>query len=169
MTITPDQAALAAAGYTQQAIRDALEQNGVLFPGGTITEDDKTLTVQTGAKLDVGRRDRGAAARAVDAGAAQAAPSTIGDVATVDAGAGPGHHISRVNGEPALTIAVTKLPAANTVDVSQGVRALLPDLEDCARRDAEFTVVFDQAPYIQQSIDIARQGGPARPRSSRCS
>ena len=39
------------AGYTQQAIRDALDQNGVLFPGGDITEDDQTLTVQTGSKV----------------------------------------------------------------------------------------------------------------------
>ncbi|MFT4030489.1 MAG: efflux RND transporter permease subunit, partial [Protaetiibacter sp.] len=38
VTITPDEAALAAKGYTQQAIRDALDQNGVLFPGGAITE-----------------------------------------------------------------------------------------------------------------------------------
>ena len=38
-------------GYTQQAIRDALDQNGVLFPGGDITEDDETLTVQTGSKV----------------------------------------------------------------------------------------------------------------------
>ena len=51
VTITPDQAALAAAGYTQQAIRDALDQNGVLFPGGEITEDGQTLTVQTGSKI----------------------------------------------------------------------------------------------------------------------
>src|SRR5690606_27104356 len=51
ITITPDQAALAAAGLSTQAIRDALEQNGTLFPGGDITQDGQTLTVQTGAKI----------------------------------------------------------------------------------------------------------------------
>ena len=60
--------------------------------------------------------------------------------------------ISRVDGEPAITIAVTKLPSANTVDVSKGVLAVLPDLEDDLD-GATFTVVFDQAPYIQQSIE----------------
>jgi multidrug efflux pump subunit AcrB len=51
VTITPDPAALAARGITQQAIRDALQQNGVLVPAGTITEDDSTFAVQTGAVL----------------------------------------------------------------------------------------------------------------------
>lgn len=152
VSITPDQAALAAAGFSQQAIRDALDQNGVLFPGGEITENDETLTVQTGAKL--GSVDDIAALPLVPTDAEQfgAETVTIGDVATVEQAEDPVTSISRVGGEPALTIAVTKLPAANTVEVSQGVLAALPDLED-AIDGAEFTVVFDQAPYIQKSIE----------------
>lgn len=158
VTITPDQAALAEAGFTQQAIRDALDQNGVLFPGGEITEGDETLTVQTGAKIS--SVDEIAALPLVPSTADQfvAGPKTIGDVSTVEEEADPVTTISRVNGEPALTIAVTKLPAANTVDVSRGVLAVLPDLED-SLDGAEFTVVFDQAPYIQESIDtLAKEG-----------
>ncbi len=66
--------------------------------------------------------------------------------------------ISRVDGKPAITIAVTKLPSANTVDVSKGVLAELPGLEKTLG-GATFTVVFDQAPYIQQSIEsLATEG-----------
>ena len=158
VTITPDQAALAEAGYSSQAIRDALDQNGVLFPGGEITENGETLTVQTGSKI--GSVDEIAALPLVPSDAAQFAsgPQTIGDVATVEQNQDPITTISRVNGEPALTIAVTKLPAANTVDVSRGVLAVLPELED-SLGGATFTVVFDQAPYIQESIDtLAKEG-----------
>lgn len=158
VTITPDPAELAASGYTQQAIRDALDQNGVLFPGGEITEGDETLTVQTGAKIT--SVDEIAALPLVPSTADQfaAGPKTIADIAAVAEEADPVTTVSRVNGEPALTIAVTKLPAANTVDVSRGVLAILPDLED-SLDGAEFTVVFDQAPYIQESIDtLAKEG-----------
>lgn len=158
VTITPDQAELAAAGYTQQAIRDALDQNGVLFPGGEITEDDETLTVQTGTKI--ASVDEIAALPLVPSTAEQfqAGTVTIGDVAAVEQVADPVTTISRVNGEPALTIAVTKLPSANTVDVSRGVLEILPQLEE-SLGGAEFTVVFDQAPYIQESIDtLAKEG-----------
>ncbi|WP_243076107.1 efflux RND transporter permease subunit [Microbacterium sp. SS28] len=159
VTITPDAAALAAAGYSQQAISDALEQNGVLFPGGTVTEGDQTLTVQTGAKLT--SADEIAALPLVPSTPAQAqsGPTTIADVATVAQEQDPVTSISRVNGEPALTVAVTKLPSANTVDVSKAVNAAIPAMQDALGEDVEITVVFDQAPYIQQSIDSLAQEG----------
>ena len=88
--------------------------------------------------------------------------ATIDDVASVELADNPVTSISRVNGEPALTISVTKLPAANTVEVSNAVTALLPDLEaslDTTNPGATFTVVFDQAPYIEQSIEsLATEG-----------
>ena len=153
ITITPDQAALAAAGFTQQAISDALEQNGVLFPGGEITEGDQSLTVQTGSKIT--SVDEIGALPLVPSSAEQrqAGPVTISDVATVAVDQDPVTSISRVNGESALTIAITKLPSANTVEVSQAVTDALPGLSDDLGGAAEFTVVFDQAPFIQQSIE----------------
>ncbi len=158
ITITPDQAALAAAGFSQQAIRDALDQNGILFPGGEITENDETLTVQTGAKITTVEDLAALPLVPTDATQFAAGTVTIADVATVAEDTDPVTSISRVDGEPALTIAVTKLPAANTVDVSRGVLAVLPDLEK-SLDGATFTVVFDQAPYIQQSIEaLALEG-----------
>ncbi|WP_298943811.1 efflux RND transporter permease subunit [uncultured Microbacterium sp.] len=159
VTITPDQAALAAAGFSQAAITDALDQNGVLFPGGTVTEGDQTLTVQTGTKIT--SIDEITALPLVPTSADQIAAGavTIGDVSTVELGQDPVTSISRVNGEPALTISITKLPSANTVDVSRSVTALLPQLQDSIGSDATFTVVFDQAPFIEQSIEALAQEG----------
>ncbi len=159
VTITPDQAKLAAAGYSQTAITDALDQNGVLFPGGGVTEGDQTLTVQTGTKLT--SVDEVAKLPLVPSNAEQIAAGarTIGDVATVALGQDPVTSISRVNGDPALTISITKLPAANTVDVSRAVTELLPKLQDAIGTGATFTVVFDQAPFIQQSIEALAQEG----------
>ncbi|MFK4729068.1 efflux RND transporter permease subunit [Agromyces mediolanus] len=160
VNITPDPAALAARGLTAQAIRDALSQNGVLIPAGTITEDDRTFAVQSGTRL--GSVDDLAALPLVGQPGAGGTPPTIGDVATVALAENPVTSISRVNGEPALTISVTKLPAANTVEVSNAVKALVPDLEsslDTTNPGATFTVVFDQAPYIEQSIEsLATEG-----------
>jgi HAE1 family hydrophobic/amphiphilic exporter-1 len=150
ITITPDVAKLAAAGESTQAISSALQQNGTLFPGGDITEDGQTLTVQTGAKIT--SVDEIAALPLVGADA------TIGDVATVVQESDPVTSISRVDGKDALSISITKLPAANTVEVSHGVIAALDDVKE-AFPDAKFTIVFDQAPFIVQSIDtLATEG-----------
>ncbi|WP_308466325.1 efflux RND transporter permease subunit [Rathayibacter soli] len=91
--------------------------------------------------------------------AAVPTPKTIGDVASVAETDDPTTTISRVNGKPALTIAVTKLPSANTVDVSKGVRAIESSLESKLGHDAKITVVFDQAPFIQQSISSLAEEG----------
>lgn len=157
ITITPDQAALAARGLSQQAIRDALDQNGVLFPGGEITEEGSTFTVQTGVKLT--SADDIAALPLLGAQGGQPGQiTTIDHVASVELTTDPVSSLSRVNGEDALSIAVTKLPAANTVEVSNGVLDVLPQLEDTFP-GAEFTVVFDQAPFITQSIEtLATEG-----------
>ncbi|MEO7005476.1 MAG: efflux RND transporter permease subunit [Terrimesophilobacter sp.] len=166
VSITPDAAKLAAAGLGPQAIRDALTANGALLPAGSITESDKTLSVQAGSRLgsvdDIAALPlvRAASPAGPLAGApGTTTPLTIADVASVAIADSPITGISRVNGEPALTIAVTKTPAGNTVAVSKDVRALLPDLQKALGHNTQLTVVFDQAPFIQQSIDsLATEG-----------
>ena len=66
---------------------------------------------------------------------------------------------SRVNGEPSLTISITKTPAGNTVEVSNAVRDALPGLAEALGDGAKFTVVFNQAPFIEQSIESLAQEG----------
>src|SRR5690606_21994150 len=116
ITITPDAASLAANGLSAQSIRDALKANGLLLAAGTVDEGDKTLTVQAGVKIG--------SAETLESlpllgGRPGVAPATIGDVAEVAIVNNPITGISRVNGEPSLTIAITKTPAGNTVDVSR--------------------------------------------------
>lgn len=153
VNITPDAAKLAAAGTQPSAIKTALEQNGVLLPAGEITEDGKTLSVQAGG--DLGGVDDIAALPIVGSDPLR----TIGDVATVALQDDPTTSISRVNGEDAVTISVTKTPDANTVAVSQAVRDLLPTMEKDLGSDVTLTLVFDQAPFIEQSIEaLATEG-----------
>ncbi|MEV8250167.1 efflux RND transporter permease subunit [Microbacterium sp. NPDC076768] len=150
VTITPDNAKLAAAGQSTQAITSALDQNGTLFPGGDITQDGETFTVQTGAKIT--------SVEEIAALPLVGTDLTIADVATVTQEADPVTSISRVDGNDALSISITKLPAANTVEVSNGVIAALDEIGK-AFPDAEFTIIFDQAPFIEQSIEtLATEG-----------
>ncbi|WP_307859694.1 efflux RND transporter permease subunit [Curtobacterium flaccumfaciens] len=230
VVITPNQDELAARGLTQTAISDALDDNGTLIPGGTITEDGSTLSVQTGeriASLDdiralpltsssssssssgssgsdgsgsgaagaagaagttspgdgtaagatgtgatgtgtgatgtgTGTTGTGATGDTATGGSTTAATptdTTLGDVAKVAITESPRTSISRVDGQQALTISITKTQEANTVDVSETVRDALPGIEDKIEGDPRFTVVFDQAPYIQQSIDSLAEEG----------
>ncbi|WP_193509363.1 efflux RND transporter permease subunit [Cryobacterium sp. BB736] len=153
VVIEPDAAALAAAGLSPQAIRDALDANGVLLPAGSITEGDSTLTVQAGARIQT--------AADLSSLPIVGAPTTltIADVSTVSVVDNPVTGISRVNGEPAVTIGVTKTPDGNTVAVSHAVNDQLDQLAADLGSGTTFTVVFDQAPYIEDSIEsLATEG-----------
>ncbi|MCS5723310.1 efflux RND transporter permease subunit [Herbiconiux sp. CPCC 203407] len=155
VTITPSNEGLAAVGLSPSAIGDAVEDNGLLIPAGTLTENGQSYAVQAGSKLGSVEDIQGLPLPAVNP---DGTVVTIGQVATVELVDDPVTSISRVNGEDALTISVTKVPAANTVEVSQAVRDLLPQLES-ALPGATFTIVFDQAPFIQQSIEaLATEG-----------
>jgi len=160
ITITPLPQNLQTAGVTQQAINDALEQNGNLFPGGEITQDGETLTVQTGVKL--ASVDDIRSLPLISDAEPQVDPSTgavtmpetyrIADVAQVEVEDDPTTSISRVDGQDAISISVTKLPDGNTVDVSEGVLAALDEAQE-QLPGVDFTVVFDQAPFIVDSIE----------------
>ena len=166
VTITPDLKDLAKNGFSSQDIRDALKDNGVLLAAGQITEDGQTLTVQSGQRLS--SADDIAALPLLGGRGPVTLPDgtvvepkrfTIGDLAEVAVVDDPVTGISRVDGEPALTISVTKTPDGNTVDVSRDVRDAIPDLEAAIGDGTRFTIVFDQAPYIQQSIEsLATEG-----------
>ncbi|CAN5250502.1 efflux RND transporter permease subunit [soil metagenome] len=168
VTITPDLDTLSTDGYTTQSIRDAIKNNGTLLASGSITENDSTLTVQSGTRL-ISADD--IAALPLTGGSAQPTVDletgtitqppvvTIGEIAEVAVVDNTITSVSRTNGEPSLTISITKTPDGNTVDVSKSVLAAIPDLEAAVGDNTKFTVVFNQAPYIQQSIESLAQEG----------
>ncbi|SDQ48872.1 efflux RND transporter permease subunit [Leucobacter chromiiresistens] len=176
ITIQPNLDALAERGLSPQTITDTLQQSGVLIAAGSITEGDRTLAVQAGTELQSAEE---IAALPIALSAEQlappqeqpeipgqfeieppepAAPATIGEVAEVRLEPGPEQSISRVDGAPALTIGVTKTSAANTVDVSHAVQDQLDELQD-QLGGAQLTVIFDQAPYVEQSIETLTTEG----------
>ena len=156
VTITPDAAKLTADGLSIQSIKTALTANGTLLASGSITENSKTLTVQSGSRIAT--TDEIAALPLLGARALTA--PTIADVATVAVVNDPTSGYSSVNGKPAVTLNITKSSGGNTVTVSQIVRDDIPTLEKQLGSNTRFTVVADQAPSITQSIDsLAFEGG----------
>ncbi|CAM4057046.1 efflux RND transporter permease subunit [Nocardiopsis rhodophaea] len=166
VTVTPDEDKLKDAGLSAGDLTNALKTSGLLTPGGNITEGDRTLTVTTGGKLESlkdvenlwlmpgagGAPAAAAAAPAAGASAAQAEPVQLKDVADVKLVADEATSITRTDGKPSLGVMITKTPEGNTVEISDAVKNKLDDLTPLLGDDADISVVWDQAPYINQSI-----------------
>ncbi|GCE11490.1 efflux RND transporter permease subunit [Tengunoibacter tsumagoiensis] len=77
----------------------------------------------------------------------------LGDVATVKEDLAPSSTITRTNGKESLGISITKTTDGNTVAISKDLHDKLSDIEQKLGHGAKFTVISDQAPQVQQSVD----------------
>ncbi|QZN84872.1 efflux RND transporter permease subunit [Cellulomonas sp. C5510] len=154
--VVPDPMALATAGIGLDALTSALQANGVVIPAGTVTDGQRSLNVVVGERLS---SVQGIAAIALPAADPSGAPVLLGDVATVEQAHVPATSYARTNGQVSVALAITKTPDGNTVSVSHDVRELIPGIEAALGEGAAVDVVFDQAPFIEKSIeDLSTEG-----------
>ncbi|WP_433356748.1 efflux RND transporter permease subunit [Microtetraspora malaysiensis] len=103
----------------------------------------------------------GAAAGGQLPGRVSAAPKPVklGDVADITVKDSDATTLTRTNGKPSLGVSITMKPNGNAVRISHDVRAALPELTRTVGDASELTVVFDQAPYVERSIeDLTTEG-----------
>ena len=129
-----------------------LEAHGAALPAGQADSADGPLSITVGSRLATLEDIRTLSVPTPDGAVA------VSDFADVSIETVPAQTISRVNGKPSLTLQVIPAQGANVVDISHGVNAELDRLAPIL--DAEFVTIFDQAPYIEQSIhDLSVEGG----------
>ncbi|MFI5559769.1 efflux RND transporter permease subunit [Amycolatopsis japonica] len=151
VTIALDYAKLAAAGVDPSSIATTLQTAGAAVPAGTLTEGDKTLTVQVGGgPTTVDTIKNLYLTPASRPGAQAAKPVKLGDVADVQAGFAPPTSITRTNGKPSLGLSITMVENGNAVAISEAVRDKLPELSK--KIGAEMSVVFDQGTPVKDAI-----------------
>ncbi|MBB4703625.1 HAE1 family hydrophobic/amphiphilic exporter-1 [Sphaerisporangium siamense] len=111
-----------------------------------------------------GRPGQGAAAGRAGAAVPAARPAApkpvrLGDVATIEERPADATTVTRTNGQPSLGLAITMAPDGNAVRVSHDVRDKLPALTRSLGDGTKITVIFDQAPYVERSIeDLTTEG-----------
>ncbi len=151
-----DEKAMAEAAVTQGDIRSALSDAGMVLPGGGVTDGAVELDVTVGNAFDT--VDEVAEMIVVPA-AADAAPVVLNEVATVERAAADAESVSRTDGRESITMLITPATNANFVELSEGVSAILDNTAESIGSNTEFTVVFDQAPFIEESISgLATEG-----------
>ncbi len=167
--ISLDPAKLAAAGVSIQQITGVLQANNLTLPSGQLPAGGLRIPISTIGRITsldqirglvVGVQQPQVAPGATPPPNAVPTPVTIGDVATVDQVAIATTGYARTNGQPSLTLTVTKTSSGNTVKVAQDVEAKLAEI--AARHPSEVTVktVQDLSTFIVESQDgLLREGG----------
>jgi len=156
IAVDVDVPAMVAAGLTPQAVLDVLDDFGLRIPAGTLTDGDESLTIETGTPITTVEE-----LTAIPLGTApDGSVVTLGTIAAVVDQEAAATSLSRLNGEPSLSIAITKTPDGNVVEVSESVQQAIADLgERLDAQGVDVAVTFDQAPFITESIEgLATEG-----------
>ncbi|MEU6527128.1 efflux RND transporter permease subunit [Streptomyces sp. NPDC046924] len=149
VTVTPDDAKLAKAGLTPQALAQALQAGGVTVPAGSFDEDGANRTVQVGGGYTSIQQIEDLR---VAGGPGEGKPVRLGSVADVEQREATATSLTRTNGSPSLAVVVTMDHDGSAVTISNAVADLLPDLREDLGSGAELTVVSDQGPAVSQAI-----------------
>ena len=153
VVIAPKPAEMAAAGLSVVDLTTVLRANGLSIPAGSLPEGDKSLTVSVGTPLTTVDEIRGLWLRPAGAAPGSARPVQLSTVATVTERLAPPTSITRTNGKASLGILVLASPDGNAVGISHEIRDMLPELRRAVGGDAQLNAVFDQAPYVEKSIE----------------
>lgn len=160
--ITPDEKKLADKGLTTDAITAALDANGLALPGGTVTDGDRTLDVSIGRPMDEVKDLEDMVLMPPGDAQPDARPADVvrlKDVATVAKTEQDATSISRTNGRESLVLIVNATADGNVVDISKDVSAVLDKQLPGVGGKATSSVIFDQAPFIQNSIVALAEEG----------
>lgn len=135
-------------GYnlTLDGLVASLRAENMNISAGTVEEGSKDLLLRVTGEFE--NLDQ---VRQVVIGAFGDTPVHLGDVARVIEGQKEITEISRVNGEPGMTLMINKQSDTNTVEVAKKVKAELEKLQS-EIDDIHFTVIMDQSEYIEISI-----------------
>ncbi|MFJ4683252.1 efflux RND transporter permease subunit [Streptomyces sp. NPDC088789] len=148
VTVTPDDADLAAAGLTTQSLAEALQAGGATVPAGSFDEGGANRTVQVGGGFTSLRQIEDL----MVAGEPGERPVRLGEVAEVEQQPATADSLTRTNGEPSLAVAVTMDHDGSAVAISDAVKDKLPQLREDLGSGATVTVVADQGPAVSKSI-----------------
>ncbi|MFD3472773.1 efflux RND transporter permease subunit [Streptomyces sp. NPDC058682] len=148
VTVTPDNAKLAAAGLDGASLAQGLQAGGAAVAAGSFDEAGKNRTVRVGngftslAQVEDLRLTPGPGKPAV----------RLGDVATVKQEPAKAVSITRTNGKPSLALVLTMDKDGSAVAISDAVKDKLPELRTALGAGADLTVVSDQGPAVAKSI-----------------
>ena len=144
--VDPDK--LRAFNVTVAQVADAVRSQNMEVPGGRVDEGARELTVRTMGRIvepkdfnDLVVANRGTYA------------VKLSDVGYAEDGAEEPRTEARLNGQPAVTVVVSKQSGQNTVAVADAVKARLAEVASTLPPGFKTEVVGDQSIFIKASIE----------------
>lgn len=138
---------LAAYQLSIMQVRDALARQNIDIPGGRVDAGNQELTLRT-----LGRMEDTAHFLDLVVASSHGTPVRLRDLGEVVDSSKEVRTLARLNGKPAVMLAVQRQSGTNTVDVIQAVKARLDRSRSLLPPDVAVSIIQDQSRYIDAAM-----------------
>jgi CzcA family heavy metal efflux pump len=149
--ITVDPERLHSHGVSLQQVTDAVKNANIIASPGLIEENHKLELALVNGQAVSPEQLNGIVVAVVNN-----APVTVADVATVETGTEPNYTIVTADGRPAVLLNILRQPNANTVTVSDEVKAELASAQKQLPKDVKIAPFYDQSLLVRASMKSVR-------------
>ena len=147
MRVWLDAERMAAYRLTSQDVEDAIRRSNLELPAGRIESQQREFSVTSQTDLIKAAQFGDITIRNVNG-----FPIKIRDVAKVEEGAADDRSRVRLNGKHAISAGVIRQATANPLELSKGVREMIPRLAQDLPSDMSINVANDNSVFIEKSI-----------------
>jgi len=142
-----DPAKLAAKGLGIDEVQNAVQAQNVNLPVGQLESRTRIFTIDShGQMFNAGEYQNMIVAYR------NGAPVRLGDVGRVLDSVQDDHVTASFNGHPAVVLAIQRQPGANTVQVVDSIKALLPTFQASVPKGMTLATMFDRSVSIRNSV-----------------
>ncbi len=142
-----DRRAMAARNLTVEDVEAALRRNNVELPAGDLESDTREFTIRTVSRLSKAEEFEAIVVDRIDN-----YPIRLADIAQVVRGVEDTDTVVRSNGEEAVGLGVLRQSKANTIAISNAIRAQIEQIRPILPEGMKITVGSDDATFINASI-----------------
>ena len=147
MRVWLDAQKLAGFKLTSQDVEEAIRRSNLELPGGRIESQQREFSVTSQTDLI-----RPAQFADITVKNVNGYPVKIRDVARVEEGAADERSAVRLNGRDAISAGVIRQATANPLELSRGVREMIPKLKQDLPGDVVIDIANDNSVFIDRSI-----------------
>ncbi|MFM7002652.1 MAG: efflux RND transporter permease subunit, partial [Limnohabitans sp.] len=147
MRVWLDAERMAAYRLTPQDVEDAIRRSNLELPAGRIESQQREFSVTSQTDLIKAGQFGDITIRNVNG-----FPIKIRDVAKVEEGAADDRSRVRLNGKASISAGVIRQATANPLELSKGVREMMPRLQQDLPGDVTIDVANDNSVFIDKSI-----------------
>ena len=147
MLVSLDHARLSSYKLTPQDVEDAIRRSNLELPAGRIESNNREFSVSSQTDLTRPGQFGEIVIRSVNG-----FPVKLRDVAQIKEDAANDRSAVRLNGRPAISAGVIRQATANPLELSKGVREMIPRLKADLPGDMAIEVANDNSVFIDRSI-----------------